>query len=78
MALKWNVTAVGDTTVRALQLQISPPVYVTVISRWVAAAAHDSPNWRVKDPQKGFQRIVNQARAKQIARTVLDEGRAIS
>jgi DGQHR domain-containing protein len=41
--------------------------------RWLLE--HTTPSWRLKDPQKGFQRIVNQPRAKQIARTVLDEAR---
>lgn len=74
MALKQNAQETGDTTVQALQLQSSPPIYVTVISgRWLLQ--HTTPSWRVRDPQKGFQRIVNQPRAKQIARTVLDEER---
>ena len=65
----------SELIVQALQLHTSPPVYVTVIpGRWLVD--HTTPSWRAKDPQKGFQRIVNQVRAKQIARTVLDEGRA--
>jgi DGQHR domain-containing protein len=59
----------------ALQLQTSPPVYVIVISgRWLLK--HTTPSWRIKDPKKGFQRIVNESRARQIARTVLDRERA--
>ena len=59
----------------ALQLQTSPPVYVVVVSgRWLLK--HTTPSWRIKDPMKGFQRIVNEDRAKQIARTVLDQNRA--
>ena len=59
----------------ALQLQISPPVYVIVVSgRWLLK--HTTPSWRIKNPMKGFQRIVNEERAKQIARTVLDQNRA--
>ena len=74
MALKLNVPETGDKTVEAIQLQILPPVYVTVISgRWLLD--HTTPSWRLQDPIKGFQRIVNQARAKQIAKTVLDVGR---
>jgi DGQHR domain-containing protein len=61
-------------TVPALQLQSSPPVYVTVISgKWLLK--HTTPSWRIKDPIKGFQRIVNETRARQIARTVLDRDR---
>jgi DGQHR domain-containing protein len=59
----------------ALRLQTSPPVYVIVISGgWLLK--HTTPSWRIKDPMKGFQRIVKEDRAKQIARTVLDRERA--
>jgi DGQHR domain-containing protein len=62
-------------TAHALRLQTTPPVYVIVISgTWLLT--HTTPSWRIKDPLKGFQRIVNETRAKQIARTVLDRGRA--
>jgi DGQHR domain-containing protein len=58
----------------AILLQASPPVYVTVLpGRWLLK--HTTPSWRIKDPMKGFQRIVREERAKQIARTVLDQGR---
>ena len=61
--------------VPALQLQDSPPVYVIVISgKWLLE--HTTPSWRLKDPMKGFQRIVKEDRARQIARTILDRGRA--
>jgi DGQHR domain-containing protein len=65
----------GEKVAPALQLQTSPPVYVIVVSgRWLLK--HTTPSWRIKDPMKGFQRIVNEDRAKQIARTVLDQNRA--
>src|SRR5262249_4683403 len=55
-------------------LQASPPVYVTVFfGQWLLE--HTTPSWRIKDPMKGFQRIVKEDRARQIARTVLDQGR---
>lgn len=74
MALHYETPEAGEKTVQALLLQASPPVYVTVISgRWLLK--HTTPSWRLDDPIKGFQRIVNQARAKQIAKTVLDLGR---
>jgi len=61
--------------VPALQLQGSPAVYVVVISgKWLLE--HTTPSWRLKDPMKGFQRIVKEDRARQIARTILDHGRA--
>lgn len=60
--------------VRGIQLQESPPVYVTVMSgMWLVK--HTTPSWRATDPVKGFQRIVKEARAKEIAYTVLDRGR---
>ena len=65
----------AEMRVPALQLQTSPPVYVVVISgSWLLK--HTTPSWRMQDPIKGFQRIVNESRARQIARTVLDRGRA--
>ncbi len=72
---KKNVPKAAEKTAPALQLQTSPPVYVAVISgRWLLE--HTTLSWRIKDPIKGVQRIVNETRAKQIARTVLDRGRA--
>lgn len=63
-------------TEQALQLQKSPPVYVVVIpGRWLLPP-RTTPSWRAKDPVRGFQRIVNETRSKQIARTVLDRHRA--
>jgi DGQHR domain-containing protein len=60
--------------VKAILLQASPPVYVAIFSgRWLLK--HTTPSWRLKKPLKGFQRIVREDRAKQIARTVLDQGR---
>ena len=74
MAVKQAPADSENMVVKALRLQDSPPVYVTVIpGRWLLD--HTTPSWRMKEPIKGFQRIVNQQRAKQIARTVLDEGR---
>ena len=37
---------------------------------------HTTPSWRAKDPEKGFQRIVKEARAQvRLPITVLDRGR---
>ena len=67
-------TRTEELHVRGIQLQESPPVYVTVISgMWLVK--HTTPSWRATDPEKGFQRIVKEARAKEIAYTVLDRGR---
>jgi DGQHR domain-containing protein len=65
----------GGLVVPALQLQTSPPVYAAALSgKWLLN--HTTPSWRIEDPIQGFQRIVNEERAKQIARTVLDRERA--
>jgi DGQHR domain-containing protein len=75
LVTKHNTPKTNPIEVPALQLQDSPPVYVIVISgRWLLE--HTTPSWRLKDPMKGFQRIVKEDRAKQIARTILDRGRA--
>lgn len=75
MALRQNVAKTSAIEVPALQLQDSPPVFVIVISgRWLLE--HTTPSWRLKDPMKGFQRIVKEDRARQIARTILDRERA--
>lgn len=75
MTTKSAHTATSDITVPALLLQDNPPVYSTVINgNWLLE--HTTPSWRLKDPKLGFQRIVNESRAKQIARTVLDRKRA--
>lgn len=36
---------------------------------------HSTPSWRIDDPQLGFQRVVREERAKEIAVSVLDQGR---
>ena len=64
----------GQQEVTAIQIQEDPPVYVTVLpGKWLLE--HTTPSWRIKDPRRGFQRIVRAERAKQIARTVLDTRR---
>ena len=61
--------------VQAIVLSKDPNIYLTALSgRWLLS--HATPSWRIRDPEKGFQRIVNKTRAKAIARTVLDERRA--
>ena len=52
-----------------------PYVYATALpGRWLLE--HSTPSWRIRDPHRGFQRIVKERRAREIARTVLDMGRA--
>lgn len=60
--------------VTGIILNEEPIVYVTALpGPWLLA--HSTPSWRIEDPQKGFQRIVKELRAKEIARTVLDTHR---
>lgn len=61
--------------VEGFLLQVDPPVYVAKIpGKWLLSRV--TPSWRLKDPIDGFQRIVNEKRAIQIAKTVLDQERA--
>lgn len=61
--------------VPALRVSESPEIFVSVLSgRWLLR--HSTPSLRREDPEDGFNRIVNQTRAQQIARTVLEEKRA--
>ncbi len=60
--------------VNGFLLQEKPPVFMAKISGdWLLK--HVTPSWRIKDPIEGFQRIVNEKRATEIARTVLDQER---
>jgi len=55
-------------------LHEDPAVYMTALpGPWLLD--HSTPSWRIDDPKKGFQRIVKEQRAKEIARTVLDTNR---
>ena len=61
-------------TVSAFQLQDSPRIYVSAISGiWLLK--HTTPSWRINDPEQGFQRIVQEKRAREIALAVLDQQR---
>jgi hypothetical protein len=47
-------------------LRDSPAVYLAAFpGRWLLD--HSTPSWRIDDPKKGFQRIVKEQRAKEIA-----------
>jgi DNA sulfur modification protein DndB len=60
--------------VPGFELQTTPRIYVTSLpGRWLLD--HTTPSWRLKNPKKGFQRIVKPQRAEQIAISVLDQGR---
>lgn len=60
--------------VKGFELQASPRVIVASIpGKWLLA--HATPSWRIKDPIKGFQRVVREERAQAIAWSVLDQHR---
>lgn len=60
--------------VPGFQLQDSPRIYVSAISGgWLLE--HTTPSWRIDDPEQGFQRVVREARAREIALAVLDQQR---
>jgi DGQHR domain-containing protein len=60
--------------VPGITLREEPGVYLAAIAgRWLLS--HSTPSWRAENPEMGFQRIVKEARAKEIARTVLDTRR---
>jgi DGQHR domain-containing protein len=55
-------------------LQEQPRIYVCGIpGLWLLK--HTTPSWRIEDPVKGFQRIVKEQRATEIAMAVLDQQR---
>src|ERR1700733_1718505 len=64
----------GELNVPGIALREEPHVYLASINGpWLLK--HSTTSWRADDPQKGFQRIVREQRAKEIARTVLDTER---
>ncbi|AQU06077.1 hypothetical protein B1772_04590 [Dehalococcoides mccartyi] len=61
----------GQITIKGFQIQDEPKMYLaTIPGDWLIE--HADPRWRVNDPIAGFQRIINQERAKCIAVAVLD------
>lgn len=55
-------------------LQRTPLVIVAILpGNWLLERA--TPMWRISDPHRGFQRMVNEKRARKIAATVLDDNR---
>lgn len=60
--------------VPGLELQAQPLIYLTVLpGQWLLH--HSTPSWRIKNPKKGFQRVVKEERAREIAISVLDQQR---
>lgn len=65
----------ASLSVPGVVVQEDPAVYLAVLpGKWLLD--HSTPSWRIEDPHKGFQRIVKKERARAIARTVLEGGRA--
>src|ERR1035437_1457361 len=61
-------------SVEGFELQLSPKIYMAAIpGTWLLK--HSTPSWRIKDPRKGFQRVVREDRARRIAVSVLDQRR---
>ncbi len=55
-------------------LQNTPRIYLaTMRGKWLLKNA--TPSWRIRDPKKGFQRMVTERRAREIATAVLDQQR---
>lgn len=55
-------------------LQENPKIFVSSIpGRWLLA--HTTPSWRIKEPALGFQRMIKEDRAKEIAISVLEQHR---
>jgi DGQHR domain-containing protein len=72
--VKAKKAAGSSLSVPVVVLSADPAVYLSALpGQWLLA--HSTPSWRIDDPKRGFQRIVKEQRAKEIARTVLDPGR---
>jgi DGQHR domain-containing protein len=70
---KYQMNA-NSIEVQGFLLQDPPRIYISAISgTWLLK--HTTPSWRIKDPDLGFQRVVNEERARKIALAVLDQRR---
>src|SRR3989304_7202914 len=64
----------GTFKVQGFELQKRPRIYVAMIpGKWLLKRT--TPSWRIEDPDKGFQRIVREERAREIALAVLEQQR---
>ncbi len=55
-------------------LQEKPPIYLAAIpGKWLLK--HTTPSWRLENPEEGFQRVVQEKRAREIATAVLNQKR---
>lgn len=61
-------------TTQGFLLQENPTIFCASLpGDWLLL--HTTPSWRIDDPIEGFQRVVREQRARQIALTVLDQKR---
>lgn len=59
---------------KGFQLQGNPRILCAMLDgNWLLK--HTTPSWRIDDPEEGFQRMVRERRAKEIALAVLDQKR---
>ena len=67
-------TNTKTSSVQGFLLQEKPKVIcANLAGDWLLS--HSTPSWRIKDPIRGFQRMVKDQRAKEIAVAVLDQQR---
>lgn len=72
--LKGDNIMPSSIKVPGLTLQEKPLIYLAVIAGdWLLS--HTTPSWRIEDPEIGFQRVVKEKRAREIAVAVLDQKR---
>ncbi len=63
-----------DNTAVGFRLQQQPPIICAMLpGDWLLQ--HTTPTWRIKEPEQGFQRMVDSRRAQRIAVAVLDQKR---
>jgi len=60
--------------VKGFRLQEETPIFVAAIQgKWLLERT--TPSWRINDPIQGFQRVIREGRAREIAVAVLDQKR---
>ena len=74
MPTKKNTKTKETISVEGFVLQDQPKIICASLSGpWLLE--HATPSWRIQDPLHGFQRIVKESRAREIALAVLDQHR---
>lgn len=64
----------GQIQANGFVLQDYPLIYSAMLpGDWLLD--HSTPSWRIEDPHKGFQRVVKERRAREIAVSVLEQQR---